>query len=510
MTRFSILTRSTALAFCLPGTAALADLTGADVWSDWKDYMTSAGYEVTASTATSGETLTVSDLNMSMQFAEDEAEGAASISMGTLRFVEQGDGSVSIELPAQTSIDVTMTPETGEVATFSIDFDQTDPVMSATGEPGNLTYDYTASASTLAMSGLTVNGVPVPADIAKVSIAMSDLAYTVKTTVGDMRTIAQDMSVAGVSYDVAFTEPEGEGTFKLVGAMQGIAMDGNGALPLDSDPQDMNAMLSSGLDFDGTFTSTGGNYELSFSGPDGSGTANSTSEGGEISIAMDTNGLSYGIQQRNVDYNMLITEFPLPLSISAAQIGTTLMMPLQKSPDPQDFGLEVLLSDFTMSDMIWGLFDPSGQLPRDPASLLVDLSGQAKVLFNFLDPTQAAILEETGATPGELNALTLNALELDAAGAKLTGEGSFTFDNSDLVTFDGMPRPLGGINLNLVGGNGLLDKLVGMGLVPEDQAMGARMMMGLFAVPGDAPDTLNSRIEVNPEGHVLANGQRIR
>lgn len=40
--------------------------------------------------------------------------------------------------------------------------------------------------------------------------------------------------------------------------------------------------------------------------------------------------------------------------------------------------------------------------------------------------------------------------------------------------------------------------------------MGARMMMGLFAVPGEGEDTLNSKIEVNGEGHVLANGQRIR
>ena len=207
---------------------------------------------------------------------------------------------------------------------------------------------------------------------------------------------------------------------------------------------------------------------------------------------------------------MLITELPLPLSFSAAEIGTGVLMPLQKSPDAQEFGFNVTLSDFTMSDVIWSLFDPSAQLPRDPATLLVDLSGKAKVLFDFLDPTQAVVLEQTGAAPGELDALTLNKLELDAVGAKLTGSGDFTFDNSDLLTFDGLPRPLGGLDLQLVGGNGLLDKLVGMGLLPSEQATGARLMMGLFAVPGDAPDTLNSRIEVNPEGHVLANGQRLR
>ncbi|MGB5067092.1 MAG: DUF2125 domain-containing protein, partial [Albidovulum sp.] len=61
----------------------------------------------------------------------------------------------------------------------------------------------------------------------------------------------------------------------------------------------------------------------------------------------------------------------------------------------------------------------------------------------------------------------------------------------------------------LIGGNGLIDKLVGMGLVPEDQAKGVRLMMGLFAVKtGD--DTLTSKIEFKEDGGVYANGQRIQ
>jgi hypothetical protein len=51
--------------------------------------------------------------------------------------------------------------------------------------------------------------------------------------------------------------------------------------------------------------------------------------------------------------------------------------------------------------------------------------------------------------------------------------------------------------------------LIQMGLIPEDQAMMPRMMLGMFATPvGD--DMLTSTIEVNAEGHVLANGQRLR
>ncbi len=510
MPRIPLLARSTAIALCLPCGAALADLTASDVWTDWKSYMETAGYSITASEVTSGGTLTVTGLAMDIDLGEDAGEGTVRIVMDPVRFVEQGDGSVSIELPPQTSIDLNMTPESGEKVDVTIAYSQTDPVMSASGDPQDVTYEYAASSASMVMSNLTVNGLPVSSDVAKADIAVQDMSYVTKTSVADLRTIDQTINIAALSYDVAFTDPEGEGSFKLKGAMQDVVLDGNGELPLDTDPQDMNAMLDAGFGFDGVFTTTGGNYDLAFQGPEGSGTANSTSDGGEISIAMGTIGLIYDVVQRNVNFNMLVTEFPLPLSFSAAEVGTSVLMPLQKSPESQEFGLGVSLTDFTMSDVIWGLFDPAGQLPRDPATLVVDLSGQAKVLFDFLDPAQAAVLEATGTAPGELNSLTLNVLELDAAGATLTGEGDFSFDNSDTTTFDGIPRPLGALDLTLVGGNGLLDKLVGMGLVPQEQAMGARMMMGLFAVPGDAPDTLNSRIEVNPEGHVLANGQRIR
>jgi len=99
---------------------------------------------------------------------------------------------------------------------------------------------------------------------------------------------------------------------------------------------------------------------------------------------------------------------------------------------------------------------------------------------------------------------------LRLAGAELTGQGAFTFDNSDYVTIPGMPKPTGSANFKLVGGNGLLDRLVQMGLVPQDQAMGVRLMSGMFLRPGDGPDTLESVIEITEDGGILANGQKIR
>ena len=216
------------------------------------------------------------------------------------------------------------------------------------------------------------------------------------------------------------------------------------------------------------------------------------------------------MSQTGLAINALAPDVPLPIVLNMALAKFNFAMPVQKSDEEQDFAFGFTMGDFTVSDMLWGMLDPSAQLSRDPATIALNLTGKAKVLFDFMNPDQAAALESSGAAPGELNALTLKNLVVDAVGARLTGTGDFTFDNSDLASFDGMPRPTGAVDLKLVGGNGLLDKLVEMGMLPQEQAMGARMMMGLFAVASAEPDTLNSKLEINDEGHILANGQRIQ
>ena len=55
-----------------------------------------------------------------------------------------------------------------------------------------------------------------------------------------------------------------------------------------------------------------------------------------------------------------------------------------------------------------------------------------------------------------------------------------------------------------------MENLVKLGFVPQEQVLGARMMLGLFARPGDEPDELVSEIAITEDGQVLANGQRLR
>ena len=231
---------------------------------------------------------------------------------------------------------------------------------------------------------------------------------------------------------------------------------------------------------------------------------------GRVDVAMSRDGLRYGIDYGDLALKVAGSDLPFPIEIAMREAGIRLAMPVMASDSAQRFELGLKLGDFTMSDMIWGIFDPAGKLPRDAATLAIDTAGTLRLFVDLLDPAQMQKIDAGEAPPGEIRSIELRDLTLRALGAELTGKGAFTFDNADLTTFDGLPAPTGELDLRLVGGNALLDTLVAMGLVPEDQAMGMRMMMGLFAVPGDGEDTLTSKIEVKGNGQILANGQRLR
>jgi hypothetical protein len=176
---------------------------------------------------------------------------------------------------------------------------------------------------------------------------------------------------------------------------------------------------------------------------------------------------------------------------------------------PGDFAFLTKLVDVTLSDDVWLQLDPEKVLPRDPATIVIDTKGKANWAFDILDPAGAEKLAD-GTAPAQLHALDVTDLTLKAAGAEVTGDGAFTFDNSDTTTFPGVPLPSGQMDLKIIGANGLVDRLVQLGLLPEDQAMYARMTMGLFAnaVEG-SDDTLTSTLEFKDKGLFL-NGQRLQ
>lgn len=485
----------------------LADVTAQDVWSDWQDYMTGYGYVMSATETANSAGVNLSDLSMSFDVPEEDV--TITMAIPEMAFVNKGDGSVDVAMPSSMPMTVVVTENGREQARIVVNMEQTGHSMVVSGDPGDMNYNYVAATVGMSLGSIIADGEQAPPDLAKVSLAMGNVISSTRVQVGDMRTTTNQSSVATLSYDIAINEPGGDEGMAAKGGSQDLRLESTSVMPRELNFEDPTAFFTSGIEATGGISYGPGSVDAQFNVDGDAGTFSSTSQGGKLAFAMDKASLMYEVAQYALQVNMTTSEFPLPISLELAEAAVKLLAPIGKSEGEQDFELVLKLVDFQMADMLWGIIDQANIFPHDPATIVIDVTGKGQLEMDLFDPMAIEAMDR-GAPPGKLNALDLNQLLVSAVGAKLAGSGAFTFDNSDLASFGGVPKPTGSVDLELEGANGLLDKLIMMGLVSEDDAMGARMMMSMFGVPGDGPDSLKSKLEINAEGHILANGQRLQ
>lgn len=501
MPRMIVHARNSILAGLLCSTSAYADVTAADVWASMKSQMEMGGMEMSVgSEVESGGVLTLQDIVMN----SDMPEASVSVSLSRMSFAERGDGTVEVTL----SPDYRIIASEGGEAAVEMDMTMTHEGLSliASGTPDAIAYDYSADSFTMAMSGIVAEGEKVPMDINLTATGVAGSYQTGRE--GGLLTSSGPSTIARVVMSATARDPDMGMSVDFGFEASDLAMTAETAVPEVMDPNDFAAMLKAGyaLAFDLTYGAA--SYDFAFQEGNDSGAFSGGAAGGALALSLDADALNYAGSARDISVKMSGSEIPLPeVSFALAEGSAALRVPLAVTEEPADFRLMAAYRGLTISDMIWGMFDPGQMLPRDPANIVLDISGKTRLLVDILDPEVA---ENLMGPPGELHALDVNDLEISLAGAALTGAGGFTFDNTDLVTFGGMPKPLGALDLKLVGGMGLMGTLVEMGFLPEDQAMGMEMMLGIFATPGEGEDTLTSKIEVTEEGQVLANGQPLQ
>lgn len=488
--------------------SALADLTAQDVWSDWQAYIAGMGYEVTGTETMSGDTLKITDFGYVVSVPEEGVD--VTITASEMSLTENSDGTVSISVPPSQTITMDVTVEDDENAKIDLDYSQIGLAMIVSGDPGHMTYEYSADSLTVSLASVEVDGEKMAADVAQASMILRDIAGSSEIKVTDMRSTVSNMNVGSMNFDVVANNPDGDDTFSISGRSENLSSDSNFIMPLVINTSDVRAMLDAGSHFDGSFSFGAGGYDVKGSSSDGKFSANGSSQGGAFEIEFNSAKLLYGFSVNTVKMAITSDQLPFPVSFDFAKYGIKLDIPMANTMDIQDFALALTLQDFSMIDALWSLFDPAGSLPRDPASINLDVKGKARILVDILDPDVEEKVMSLGKPPAELHALTINDLLVAAVGAKLTGSGDFTFNNNDLATYGGFPAPAGKLALKLIGVNGLIDRLVGMGLIGDNEVMGARMGMGMLTVPGDGDDTLISDIEMTADGHIVANGQRIK
>jgi hypothetical protein len=304
------------------------------------------------------------------------------------------------------------------------------------------------------------------------------------------------------------TNAEDGSKVMISGKVNEVATQAMMSMPLDpaTAPE---MMMMSGMAFDGGYTTAGGDYMFEFTDAETGTTSGSFStEGSSLDVAASKDSIAYDSTATGVALEATSAAMPMPITLSLAEYGLNVEMPLSKTGAPAPWAMGINLTDLALNEEVWAMFDPQGMLSHDPATVRLDLTGTATALFDVMDPAQAEAMA-AAPMPIEVNSVNLGDLTIAFGGAEVTGTGAFTLDNTDLTTIPGMPKPTGAVDLQLNGVNKLIDTLVSMGLMPEDQVMGARMMLGMFTTAvGD--DQLTSRLEVTEDGQILANGQRLQ
>ncbi len=486
-----ILAGTTAMALLYATGAIQAEVTPEDVWANWKTMAESYGQTLTtASEAREGDTLVVKGLTMAM----DQDGAKASGTIDELRFRDLGDGTV--EVTSSDTYNVNMdTPsiDTQPAARMAISIAVPGMTTIASGNPDAVSYALDAPEIKLHLEGADATDPSVDAVMLDMALTGATGAYAVAKADAGQKV---DYQLAAESADVSMTVKNSkDGTdvalklslADLTGTSSGMFL---GAEAM----QDVTAALKAGFGFNSDFSYGAGSYEMNVVAEGAPTKASGAIGSGNFAVTMDKDKFALSSGSKDVTLLVESAAIPIPdLSGSYGEASFNLLMPLAKSDSPSDFSLGVKLVDLKVSDALWGMIDPGAALPHDPATLIIDTQGTATLTADLTDTGAEAAMG--GVPPGLLNSFGINALTLRVAGAEVTGQGSFTFDNSDMETFQGMPAPSGRLELKATGVNGLIDKLVAMGLVPQDQAMQGKMMLGMFAQPGDGEDTLVSTIE---------------
>lgn len=501
MTAFQLKAAVSAVAL-LAAAPALADVTAQQVWDDWRAQMAIYGESaITIGSETyEGGVLTVTDLGFNVA---GEDGSTATGNLPQLVLTENGDGTVTVTMSEDYPISIS-TPANAETGSAASEVDlalrQTGLEMTVSGDPGALTYDLSAARYALELDGVTEGGAEVPAEAL---FAFNDIAGSYTSTAGTMREIAYDLAAASMDLLVDATNPEDGSHVMVSGKVSDVATQATMAMPLDpaADPE---MMMMNGLAMEGGYTTGGGQYIFEFT--DASGPTNGTfsTESGSLNIQFSKDSIAYDGSATNVALNATSAAMPIPVDLRIGEYGFNFAMPMSKTEAPAPWALGLSLRDLALNDEVWAIFDPQALLSHDPATVAVDLSGTATLLFDIMDPAQADAMA-SAPVPGQVDSVDINELNIAFGGASVTGTGAFTLDNTDMTTFPGMPKPTGAVDLQLNGVKGLINNLVAIGLVPQDQVMIAMGMLGAFATE-TAPDQLTSRIEATEDGRLLVNG----
>ncbi|PTQ70177.1 DUF2125 domain-containing protein [Celeribacter persicus] len=497
---------------CLTAGPVFADVTPEDVWASYHDMMASIGMEPKAEVSREGDTLVVRNMIYGMNIEMGEASITDTTTAPEIRFQERQGGTVAVWFP-QPLTSIMVAPS--EPGTENGDTVETRSTVTYIGEaivsgtPDDILYTVDNAAMTMVTEPVIVDHVTIQPGVSAKFAGISGTSTMVHNR--ESLSSEMDMTAATLTYEVDQIDTEEDGTVEMGFVGNTLSIKGAILLP-QTDSDNMLATLLGQSTMDVTMDMQDSASFVTVTGKEPSSNMDIRAATGLSTLDMTLKGgaIGYDISAGDLDITVAGPQIPGgQVALSMAEYSGALFFPLAASEDDQPFSAKIGLKDLVLPEIAWMIADPTGQLSRDPANLRLAFEGTLKSDVDLFDMNALMALEEEGAEemPFEVKTLALPDIYLALAGATVAGNGAGHFLDQEPAIPGGMPPFTGKLNLTLNGVTELIDKLSASGIMPQETAMSAQMMLGLFARPGTEPGELVSEIEMTEDGAIIANGQ---
>jgi len=503
MTRLGYTISTIALTAALSAASpALANTTAAELWEEWQALAALTGQTVSADVTTTDTGLTLTnytsifeDENVVMRGAIDEVQ-----------LIENPDGTISVAYSELYSITFTFEVDPGDPpGNIELQMRHENLDILVSGDADARVYTYSADQLTISEGAiwgggdvvLGGSGGPPAIDLDVVMTDVSNI-YQLTGTDPDSMRFTSEGSIGGLSMALEVTSNASRGGQLKAALVMGPSQSVSSGTVLALGGFDQFAdNVPEDFDLSGTTTYDSLGFEMLFLTSSDTFEAIYSNTGGSIEATISPEMVTFDIMGTGMSTRVSGSEIPVPVDISIGRTELSMAIPLAAGDDPQDMGLRMSIQDLVVGETLLGLIDPGRAIPRNPSSLLLDVTGQVQVFIDLItiDP------ETNRDPPGELRSLSVNELRIAVGGAELTGTADLTFAPGQAV-----PMPVGSADLQLSGGNALLDALMAGGLVPNEQGAFVRGAANVFARPGALPDTLETTVQFGADGSITANG----
>jgi len=228
---------------------------------------------------------------------------------------------------------------------------------------------------------------------------------------------------------------------------------------------------------------------------DWSGTVTFKSGSGAGTVAVENGAMRWDSASQANRFTLGTADGAPGPSVEMRAIEFGYAMPFAPSEQMAPLLFRLALDQVMPDDALWSLIDAGGTLPRDPARLIIETEGEAR-MTQRLDQFQPG-----AAPPFELGAMMVKAADLTALGAALTTRGNLELRQP-------LMQPVGKFTITLKNATELLGKLAAAGIIDEFTARAGAMMADTYTVPGAAEGERISEVVLGVDG-IKVNGRRI-